>query len=73
MQAPLDPAVLDDINDRTNALQSAIWEQVSAIVREQPNPISASLMASLNEVFDMTTAERFAFETAAAAADLSGC
>ena len=62
VQAPPDPAVLDDINNRTNALQSAIWEQVSAIVREQPNPISASLMASLNEVFDMTTAARFAFE-----------
>ncbi len=62
MHAPPDPAVLDDINNRTNALQSAIWEQLSAIVREQPSPISASLMASLNEVFDMTTAERFAFE-----------
>ena len=47
---------------RTDALQSAIWEQLSAIVREQPNPISASLMVSLNEVFDMTTASRFAFE-----------
>ncbi len=62
VQAPPDPAVLDDINNRTNALQSAIWEQVSAIVREQPSPVSVSLMASLNEVFDMTTAERFAFE-----------
>lgn len=62
VQAPAAPAVLNDINDRTNALQSAIWEQLSAIVREQPTPISASLMASLNEVFDMTTAERFAFE-----------
>jgi hypothetical protein len=62
VQASFDPAVLGDIDRRTNALQSAIWEQVSALVREQPNPISASLMASLNEVFDMTTASRFAFE-----------
>ena len=43
-------------------MQSKIWEHVSAIVREQPNPVTTSLMASLNEVFDMTTAERFAFE-----------
>ena len=62
MKAPPDPAVLGEINNRTNALQSAIWGQVSAIIREQANPISASLMASLNEVFDMTTAGRFAFE-----------
>jgi hypothetical protein len=62
VQAPSDAAVLDGIHDRTDALQSAIWEQVSVIVRTQPNPVSASLMASLNEVFDMTTAERMAFE-----------
>ena len=62
VQAPYDPAVLEDIRTRTDALQSAIWEQLSAIVREQPNPISASLMVSLNEAFDMTTASRFAFE-----------
>ena len=57
-----DPARLLRLNDETNALQSAIWADVSAIVREQPNPVSTSLMASLNDVFDMTTAERFAFE-----------
>lgn len=62
VQAPPEPAVLEDINRQTAALQSAIWEQLSTIVGEQPNPISASLMASLNEVFDMTTASRFAFE-----------
>jgi hypothetical protein len=62
VQALPDPAVLDNINNRTNVLQSALWEQLSATVREQPNPISASLMASLNEVFDMTAATRFAFE-----------
>jgi hypothetical protein len=62
VKAPPNSAVLDEINNRTNAFHSAIWEQVSAIVREQPNPISASLMASVNEVFDMSTAARFAFE-----------
>jgi hypothetical protein len=62
VQASHDPAILDTINDRTDALQSAIWEHVSAIVRAQANPVSAALMASLNEVFDTTTAERMAFE-----------
>jgi len=62
VRAPADLAVLDDINNRTSALQSAIWEQVSAIVRERTDPVSASLMTSVNEVFDMTTAGRFAFD-----------
>jgi hypothetical protein len=62
VRASHDPAELDEVNNHTEKLQSAIWADMSAIVREQPNPISASLMASLNEVFDMTTAERFAFE-----------
>ncbi|MGE3784434.1 MAG: hypothetical protein AB7H71_17055 [Alphaproteobacteria bacterium] len=62
VQAPPDAAVLDDVNNRTNALQSAIWKEVSAIVREQPNPVSTSLMASVNEAFDTSAAGRFAFE-----------
>ena len=62
VQAPYVAAVLDNIHTRTDVLQSAIWEELSAIVREQPNPISASLMVSLNEAFDMTAAWRFAFE-----------
>jgi hypothetical protein len=51
-----------DLNQRTNALQSKIWGHLAAIVREQPNPISTALQASLNDMFDMTTAERFAYE-----------
>jgi hypothetical protein len=56
------PAPLDEINSQTNTLQSTIWGHLSAIIRDQPNPVTASLMMSLNDVFDMTTAERFAFE-----------
>jgi hypothetical protein len=56
------PTGIDEINSQTDGLQAAIWGHLSAIVREQPNPVTTSLMASLNEVFDMTTAERFAFE-----------
>ncbi len=62
IRASHEPTELEVISNRTEKLQSAIWADLSAIVREQPNPVSASLMASLNEVFDMTTAERFAFD-----------
>jgi hypothetical protein len=62
VQAGHNTAELDAINDQTNALQSAMWIHLSAIIRDRPNPVTASLMASLNDVFDMTTAERFAFE-----------
>src|SRR4051812_37601783 len=56
------PAEIDEINRQTNALQSEIWAHLTTIVRAQPNPVTTPLMASLNEVFDMSTAERFAFE-----------
>lgn len=62
VQATHHPAELAEINRQTNVLQSEIWKHLVTIVRAYPNPVSASLMASLNEVFDMTTAERFAFE-----------
>ena len=62
VQTGHDPAELTQITSRTDALQSEIWGSVSGIVRERPNPISASVMAALNEVFDMTTAGRFSFE-----------
>jgi hypothetical protein len=56
-----DQSAIDELNQRTNALQSKIWGHVAAIVREQPNPVSTSLMAALNDAFDQATAERFAY------------
>ncbi|WP_424812828.1 hypothetical protein [Roseococcus sp. YIM B11640] len=60
LRAPNDPAVLQQLNQRTSNLQNDIWGHVTAIVRERADPISNSLMTSLNETFDATTAERFA-------------
>jgi hypothetical protein len=57
-----DTAAIDELNQRTNALQSQIWGHMSAIVREQPNPAVTSLMSAINDAFDMTTAERFAYD-----------
>ena len=62
VSAAYDPPLLEGINHRTGAMQTAIWDQVSTLVRRQPNPVTASLMAAVNDAFDMTTAERFAFD-----------
>lgn len=60
--APYGAPSLAAIDARTAALQSAIWTDLGVIVRAQPNPVSTSLMNALNDVFDMTTAERFAYD-----------
>jgi hypothetical protein len=62
VRAGRDQTLLGELNRRTNAMQSKMWGYVAGIVRDQPNPVSAALQASLNDVFDMTTAERFAYE-----------
>jgi ABC-type multidrug transport system fused ATPase/permease subunit len=56
-----DQAAIDELNQRTNALQTKIWGHMAAILREQPNVVSTSLMSALNDAFDEATAERFAF------------
>src|SRR4051812_19026464 len=61
IQAREEPAVLDDLNRRTNALQTEIWSHASAIVRERTDSVAVSLMSALNDTFDMTTAQRFAY------------
>ena len=62
VRAEADGPTLQKLIARTNAVQSEIWGHVTAIVREQPTPISASLMASVNDTFDMSTASRFSYE-----------
>lgn len=56
-----DRSAIDQLNQRTNALQSKIWGHMAAILREQPNVVSTSLMSALNDAFDQATVERFAF------------
>jgi hypothetical protein len=62
IHASNDVGQLQKLNQETNALQSTIWGHVAAIIRDEPNPVSASLMAAVNDVFDTSTAERFAYE-----------
>jgi hypothetical protein len=56
-----DQSGIDELNQRTNALQSKIWGHMAAVLREQPNVVSTSLMVALNDAFDRATAERFAY------------
>jgi hypothetical protein len=63
VKAPRGSSTIEEINDRTAALQSQIWDHLSSIVRERPDDVSSSLMKSLNDAFDASTAERFAIET----------
>jgi hypothetical protein len=63
MLAPRRSPALDEINTRSSALQTEIWGHLSALARERSDPIVASLMASINDVFDASSAERFAFES----------
>ncbi|MHB2168960.1 bestrophin-like domain [Alsobacter sp. R-9] len=62
VQAPADPKILEPIASRTAGLQNKIWAHASALARERPDPVVALLVSSLNETFDASTAERFAFE-----------
>ena len=62
VKASYDMPVIEDLSRRSSALQNEMWGHLTAIVRERPDPVSSSLMGSLNQAFDMTTAEAFAFE-----------
>lgn len=48
---------------RTNALQTEIWQHLTPLVQQAPTPISASLMASLNDMIDASLSNRFAFDS----------
>jgi hypothetical protein len=62
VQAPRNPETLQQLNQQTSLLQSEIWSDMTAMVRDRPDPAVVSLMSALNEVFDMGTSERFAHD-----------
>jgi hypothetical protein len=45
---------------RTNAMQSQMWAGFKPLVQREPTPITASLMAALNDMFDASLSSRFA-------------
>jgi hypothetical protein len=62
VQAPRNLETLQQINQKTSQLQSEIWSDMTAILRERTDPAVVSLMSALNEVFDTGTSERFAHD-----------
>jgi hypothetical protein len=46
---------------RANALQGDIWQTTQVLAHRLPNPVTAALISALNEMFDDTTAQRFAY------------
>lgn len=63
MLAPRKDPVIGELNQRSSMLQTEIWGHLSAIVRERSDPVVVALMASINDMFDSSSAERFAYET----------
>ncbi|MCZ8146239.1 MAG: hypothetical protein O9325_00105 [Roseomonas sp.] len=49
--------------EATGRAQTLIWGHAAAIAQERTDPVMVSLLASLNEVFDRTTEQRWAFRT----------
>ncbi|MFM2150916.1 MAG: hypothetical protein RLZZ187_3222 [Pseudomonadota bacterium] len=49
--------------DAAGRAQGLIWGHAAAMVRERTDPVTVSLMTALNEVFDRTTEQRWAFRT----------
>ncbi len=47
----------------TATLQTNMWNKATDLARRVPTPISASLITALNEMFDASLAQRFAFTT----------
>nr|WP_082728593.1 hypothetical protein [Rhizobium altiplani] len=63
VRAGRDQQSIEKANQQTSALQQEIWSQVTAIVRQRPDAVTAALMSAVNETFDTGTSERFALDT----------
>jgi len=62
LQARRQSVELAAINKRTSDLQTEIWAHATAISHERSDDVVAALMQSLNDVFDMSSAQRFAHD-----------
>jgi len=46
---------------RTNALQTDIWQDMQVVALRSPNPVTTALVNALNEMFDDSMAQQFAY------------
>lgn len=65
--APRNDEIVNQLNLRTDEMQAAIWRQVTALTSTRSDPVATSLLVSLNETFDLATAQRHAFTSGPAA------
>ena len=57
------PDAIDAALARTNTLQSEIWARALKLLPDMQPPLAASLIASLNDMFDANLSQRFALES----------
>jgi hypothetical protein len=57
-----DPNRLKPVYRKTSDLQQRIWDHASMISRSNPTPVNALLLSSLNDMFDLASARRWALE-----------
>ncbi|WP_207538150.1 hypothetical protein [Sabulicella rubraurantiaca] len=67
VEAPRDEGAVAQLNARTDELQAQIWRQVTELTSTRADPVVTSLLVSLNETFDLATAQRHAFASGPAA------
>jgi hypothetical protein len=48
---------------RTNAPQSDIWQTMRVVAHREPNTVTTALVNALNDMFDYSAAQRFAYES----------
>lgn len=61
VEAPMKQMEVDRLSAEANRIQGLIWGHVTVITRERADPLTAALQASLNDVFDQSAAQRWAF------------
>lgn len=58
-----DPAEAERLNQRTNRIQNELWQLASTVAERSPTPISSLLLASLNEMIDLSLTNRRNFNS----------
>ena len=48
---------------RTNTLQNDIWRTTQVVAHRSPSPVTTALVNALNDMFDDSTSQRFAYES----------
>ena len=61
--ATADAAAAPALVAQTNALQSGIWRSAQEAAHRAPNPVTVSLINALNDMFDNSLSQQFAYQS----------